>query len=288
MKLSLKVKALNIVRNIFRIPGVESFLASQTRGKSPNQLVSKLVPNPYQYPIPSFRELKRDGLTLRVDISDYIGHYLYFGFTDEGMTALFALCRERFTVLDIGANIGWTVLNLARLAGHGKVIGFEPDLYNFERCSENLRLNNFKNAEVFNVGLGAHAGRVNMQVRTPSNRGGNRIAPQGSGASHLVDIVRLDDFPPARDLTRIDLVKLDVEGYELHVMKGAEALLRKHRPMLFIELDDNNLRDQGDSAEDLIHFLLDIGYRRIAHAEKKSPVMASDDFRGCHFDLIAT
>ncbi len=286
MKTSLKVRTLNFLRNIFRIKFMESFLASQTFGKGPSQWICKLVPNPYQYSAPTFRSIKRNGIVMGVDISDYIGHYLYFGFEDAGANELFFMCKENFTVLDIGANIGWTVLNLASITKHGMVIGFEPDPYNFERCNENIALNNFKNIKIFPVGLGNGNDLVDMEVRTPSNRGGNRIVGKGSPSTHRVEIVKLDDFAPVRDLTKIDMLKIDVEGYELNVLRGAAYLLKKHKPVLFVELDDNNLKDQGDSALDLINFLLAIGYSEIRHAEDKTEVLPTTDFSNCHFDVI--
>jgi FkbM family methyltransferase len=286
MKISFKVRTLNFFRNFFRIQLIESFLASQTQGKPPHHLVCKLVPNPYQYSSDTIRFLKRNGIVMKVDISDYIGHYLFFGFRDQSLEKLFSLCLENFTILDIGTNIGWTVLNLASIAKSGEVLGFEPDPYNFNKCSQNISLNNSQRICVFPVGLGNKNESVTMEIRTPSNRGGNRIAPKESSATCMVEIVRLDDFSPAQKLDRIDLVKIDVEGYELNVLRGAEYLLKKHKPILFIELDDNNLKDQGDSASALINFLYEMGYQQIENAENMDEITPSTDFRNCHIDII--
>ncbi len=287
MNVSPKVKALNFFRNVFKLPFLESLLVSLTSGKSPDHLVCKLVPNPYQYTPGTFKVLKRSGIAMRVDISDYMGHYLFFGFEDNGIQKLFSLCHEKSNVLDIGANIGWTVLNLAQIAKQGKVLGFEPDPYNFERCSDNISLNDFKNLLAFPVGLGNANFQVDMEIRTPSNRGGNRIAPAGASASRPVQIVKLDDFVPAQELNRVDLIKMDVEGYELNVLRGAKGILMKHKPILFIELDDNNLRDQGDSALALTEFLLGVGYKEIIEAESGVKISAQTNFSNCHFDIIA-
>ena len=287
MNLSSKTRLLNYFRNIFRLPFLESLLASMTVGKSPQHLISKLVPNPYQYPPATIRVLKRNGVTMQVDMSDYIGHYLFFGFADSGMDKLFSLCKADSIVLDVGANIGWTVLNMAKIAEQGKVVGFEPDPHNFERCSQNMLLNNFKNGVAFPLGLGNENRPMNIEIRSMSNRGGNRIAPAGSGATRMVEVVRLDDFSLARELPRVDLIKIDVEGYELNVLRGAEDLLKKHRPILFLELDDNNLLDQGDSALALIRFLGEVGYKEISHALDESKITTNTNFTNCHFDIIA-
>ncbi|MEO7989467.1 MAG: FkbM family methyltransferase [Chryseolinea sp.] len=287
MNISAKVKALNVVRSIFKFPLLERALASLTYGKLPDHVFSKLVPNPYQYSPGAFREVQRDGLTLQVDISDYIGHYLYFGFLDTGIANLFSLCKKNNTVIDIGANIGWTALNFAQLSATGTVIGFEPDPFNYSVCKANIARNTLPNLMVLPFGLGETSAEVMMEVRTPENRGGNRIAPQGSAGAVNVHIKRLDDVTEVSSLSAINLMKLDVEGYELKVLRGAKNILQKHKPTLFIEVDDDNLNDQHDSAKDLVSFLEACGYSSIRHAETNAAVTSSYNFSHCHFDIIA-
>ena len=112
-----------------------------TRDKLPKHLICKLVPNPYQYSPGAYRQIHRNGIELRVDISDYIGHYLYFGFYDAAIEKLFALCQSNFSVIDIGSNIGWVALNFAKRSSSGTIIGFEPDPFNYSVCTNNVTLN---------------------------------------------------------------------------------------------------------------------------------------------------
>jgi FkbM family methyltransferase len=287
MKISFKVRLLNLFRRVWMMPPFEAFLARQTLGLPPNHFISKWVPNPYQYRPGSLRTIDRHGIKMEVDISDYIGHYLYFGFLDLSAEKLFSLCAETSIVIDVGANIGWTALRLARKAVKGKVYGFEPDPYNQERCQENVKRNTFDNLEVFSTALGNMESTVRMELRTPSNRGGNRIAPGGLGGSTLVPLIRMDQAAPVNSLEKIDLIKIDVEGYELQVLRGASGVLRKHKPILFVELDDNNLRDQGDSAGELVRFLEERGYSKIANAVNDEAVSSAMSFTHCHWDIIA-
>jgi len=288
MALSRKVKSLNFFREVFKVAFLEKVLCSLTEGKSPHSFLSKLVPNPYQYLQGSIRTLHRNGLKMQVDISDYIGHYLYFGFKDEDIEKLYALCQEGSNVLDIGTNIGWVAHNLARISKSGSVLGFEPDPYNYDRCLENIKLNSLKNLHVYPVGLGAANTRVGMEIRTPSNLGGNRIAPAaGNATTRTVEIKKLDDFEPAKALRQIHLIKIDVEGYELNVLRGAENTIAAHHPIFFIELDDNNLRDQGDSASSLVEFLASRGYTKIVNVRNGEAVSPKSDFKNCHYDILA-
>ncbi len=287
MNLPIKVRVLNVFRRLLMIPFLESFLAGNTSGLPPDHWICKFVPNPYQYEPGSFRILERNGIRMQVDVSDYIGHYIYFGFEDPSYRTLFSLCSPTSHVLDIGANIGWTALRLAGIAREGRVIGFEPDPMNFDQCHSNVERNDLKNIQVYPLALGDRAGSASMEVRTPSNRGGNRISPAGTEPGKMVEVMRLDDFLSAHPLDRVDLIKMDVEGFELHVLRGAEKTLRQFKPSLFIEVDDNNLRDQGDSAPLLVRFLEQLGYVNILHAESSQPVSSLMNFEGCHFDIIA-
>ncbi len=269
------------------IPYLESFLASQTCDKLPDHVICKLAPNPYQYRQGSYRQINRNGIALKVDISDYIGHYLYFGFLDSGIATLFSLCQRKFNVIDIGTNIGWVALNFAKISGSGVVIGFEPDPFNYEVCKVNMELNVLPNLTVLPVGLGEKSDVMTMEVRTPDNRGGNRVTPQGKFGSVSIAIEKLDDVSMISSLPVIHLMKLDVEGYELKVLRGALNTLLKHKPILFIEVDDNNLKDQGDSAKALISFLELNGYMSICHSETNVKIVSTTDFSDCHFDIIA-
>ncbi len=288
MKLTLRVRVLNFFRRVWMIPALERWLSRQTNGRPANSLLCKFVPNPYQYRAESLRQFEKDGIRLVVDVSDYIGHFLYFGFTDPGTDRLFNLCRENYNVLDVGANIGWTSLRLARAAHKGQVIGFEPDPLNASRCLMNVQLNDPPNLDILTVGLGESDGEILLETRTPSNRGGNRVAPAGyAGGGQKIPVRRLDHVEPVLKLGRIDLFKVDVEGYELKVLKGAGEVLTRSKPLLFIEVDDQNLKDQGDSAVALINYLQKLGYSRFNRAENNSPVRLDEDFSNCHFDMIA-
>lgn len=287
MTRSIKVKTLNVFRAIFKINFLERILVSLTNEKSPRSFFAKLAPNPYQYEKGTYRLINRNDIKMKIDISDYIGHYLYFGFNDLDINKLYKLCNEGSNVLDIGTNIGWVAHNLARISKTGKVFGFEPDPFNYERCTENSKLNNFKNLLVFPWGLGSVNATIGMEVRTLSNLGGNRIALTGAKNTREVMVKRLDDIAQIQELGKIDLIKIDVEGYELKVLKGAEKTLQNYHPVLFIEIDDNNLKDQTDSALSLVKFLIDLGYNEIRNVTDDTLVTPHTDFSNCHFDIIA-
>ncbi len=285
----MKTEILNVFRTIFKIPLLERGLRKLVRGKDTKALVSRLVPNNYQYPPNTVREYHYNGIRLRLDIHDYIGHWLYFGFRDISHEKLLSLVKPGDLVLDIGTNVGTTILQLAKRVGkNGMTFGFEPDPINFEVCQRNLDLNDRSNIFVEQIGLGSQTSKVTLVVDTESNRGGNRVGMAKNGQeSNEISIQRLEDWVISQAISGIDLIKIDVEGYEMEVLKGAESVLTRFRPILFIELDDNNLNQQKSSAVELVHFLESMNYS-IVQSETNKRVTQTDDFSKCHFDIVCT
>ncbi len=284
----MKTNFFNFLRLFFQIPFAEKWLVKHVKSKSSNSFYGKLVPNNYQYPKGSIREFEFNGVNLKLDIHDYVSHYLYFQFKDYGMEQLMNLVEKDYFVLDIGTNYGSTILQFARKVGkNGTCFGFEPDPINFKICTENLNLNSDLKISVENIGLGDKKGTFNLVVDTESNRGGNRISTNTSGKeSHTVNVEVLDQWISNKSIERLDLIKIDVEGFELNVLKGGIETLKKFKPVLFIELDDENLKLQNHSAKELIEFLENLGYS-LLNAVSNKQILSTDDFTFCHFDVVA-
>ena len=285
----MKTKILNLVRQVFRLPLLEKALTKLTLGKSPDDLISRLPANHYQYPKFSFRNVVRDGINYKLDLSDAVDWYIYFGFREQSRMKLYALVKPGDVVFDIGANVGDITLHLAKITGEkGAVFSFEPDPFNFKRFKENVGLNTFKNIHANNLGLGNKAGKFKMALFRTDNRGMTRIVDTPSSAVHAeVEITTLDEFLNSHLLPpRVNLVKIDVEGYETNVLKGATQFLQKYKPVLFIEVVDDHLREQHTTARELVSLLESLNYT-CKHSETGKPFTSANDFTNCHFDLIA-
>ena len=95
----------------------------------------------------------------------------------------------------------------------------------------------------------------------------------------------LDLFIQRENIARLDLIKIDTEGFEMNVLLGTEKTILRFHPKLFIELDDDMLRRQQSSASELLNWLIQREYK-IFDAETNSPVSAKQSFVHCHFDII--
>lgn len=284
----MKTKILNKFRLLFTYSLPEKWLRKKVREKKSTSLLGRITPNNYQYPKGSVRKFEYKDIKLELDIHDYVSHYLYFGFKDASHEKLMSLIRSGDTVLDIGTNFGTTILQFAKYTGEkGSCYGFEPDPVNFKICQANLQLNPFKNIYVDNIGLGNSEGSFKLIVDSESNRGCNKINIDATGKeSHTVTVKVLDNWVKEHAVNKIDFIKIDVEGFEMNVLKGAEKVLQEHHPLLFIELDDHNLKLQNSSASELIYFLEQNGYS-ITHSETDIKISSTDDFSNTHFDIIA-
>ncbi len=284
----VKTRALHFFRNLFKLPLLERWLVAKTQGISMDKFIYKIVPHSYTYSHPSFRNFERLGLKLKVDISDFLGHGLYFGYDNDEARSydqLLKLVKPGYTCIDVGANIGYLSMMMATREKGVTVIGFEPDPINFQRASENLSMNRLDSVKIHHLGLGDEKGEAVMEVRASFNLGGNRIGKQGT-KGEKVSVTTIDLFfevnPP-----KINLIKIDVEGYEMKVLLGGEKLLKRDHPVLFVEINDENLGYHGNSASQLITYLVNIGYTQFENTRTGEAVSAKTDFKDLHFDLLA-
>lgn len=165
--------------------------------------------------------------------------------------------RPGTTVIDVGANIGFFALRFADwVSAPGKVIAIEPEPGNVDRLERALRRHD--RAEIVDVIKGVAAdsdGTLNLVVN-PHHPADHRLGTQGVPVASF----RLDRIMSDRDWPPVSLVKIDVQGAEMRVLKGAAELLRRCPPVLYIEIDDAALSEAGTSAKALVDHLFGLGY----------------------------
>jgi FkbM family methyltransferase len=168
------------------------------------------------------------------------------------------LCRPGSVVVEAGSNIGTHTLVLARSVGPtGYVHAYEAQRVVFQTLCANLALNSIVNVDARHAAVGAEPGWVlipDIDYTQTANFGGVPVNAFASGRK--VAKVTLDD---ELDTERLDLVKIDVEGMELEVLRGAAALIARFRPILYVE------NDRPETSEALIRHLLGLDYRLYWH-----------------------
>jgi len=188
------------------------------------------------------------------------------GFESSEIRFVQKYLQPGMTVLDIGAHHGLYTLLSSKLVGpSGRVISFEPSPRERKQLVRNVRINFCSNVLIEPYALGKEPARSDLFVVEGSEDGCNSLRPpvvESRTSTVRVDVVTLDEIAPKLRVTKVDFIKLDVEGAELEVLKGALGLLQTApRPVLLVEVYDIRTQPWGYEAREIVQFLDEQGYR---------------------------
>jgi len=168
--------------------------------------------------------------------------------------------------IDIGANIGVVTGQLAaRVGASGHVWAIEPVPQNSERLKALRERNNLQMIRTFDVAMGPSDGSVVLRLPTPGNSAVASVTASWIDGDKITVPVRSLDSLVAEHGSegRLTLIKIDVEGYESQVLAGAVETLARFRPWLYVEFNDEILRDAGSSSAELLTQFQNAGYRAV-------------------------
>ena len=166
------------------------------------------------------------------------GHY-----EDHVCKLLARILAPDAVCLDVGANIGVISLAIAAYAPRGRVYSFEPSRFNFAHLAKNVEQNAL--AHVRPVNLGAYDSAIELKFSYVEQVAGCSFASTtdvAEGTPEVIHCVALDDWVSDERLERVDFIKLDVEGAEIHALKGMQGLLARFRPGMVIEFNPVPIR----------------------------------------------
>ena len=160
-------------------------------------------------------------------------------------------------VIDIGANIGYYTLIMAKLVGEtGKVFAFEPDPENVELLKKNVEYNGYKNVVIFPYAVSDQEGAIKLYL-SDTRHADNRIYDFGDGRKSIdIKAVRVDDMIA----DRIDFIKMDIEGSEIGAIKGMKRILRDNNLSIISEFWPQGIKKFGYSAQEFLDILENLGY----------------------------
>ena len=166
--------------------------------------------------------------------------------------------------------MGCHTFRFAKLVGSkGKVIAFEPISRAFTKLKRNMELNNFNNLTIEKIAL-SNENKDNQSVEF-------RVSWPLKGKKHktkdvvedIINFVTLDEYIKKNSIIKIDMIKLDVDGYEFKVIEGAIETLKLHKPIIIMELGPFNLEKVSDNITDLVSLLQNIGYKFYSEKDMK-------------------
>ena len=235
----------NIFFNKLRFPGSRKIARRISKVILPELSSNKEIKTIYGYTI---------------EVSPKWGEDVYnLGFYEAGTLKFIDLILRNTTntFLDVGANIGLMSLHAAHsLKGKGKVVAFEPVQFFYDKLNSNIQLNSFKNIQTIKKGAGSVAVKVPIYLDggCPSVIATFR---DEKGTTEMIDIEPLDDIVSSENISNIDFIKIDVEGFEFDVLKGARKTIADYKPVLCIEYI-KKISDDSFNAKVLTEYLKEL------------------------------
>ena len=211
-----------------------------------------------------------------IDPSDFNGQrYFVYGVNPrESITRVFeAVLRPGDCILDVGANVGYFSVAGSRLVGNkGEVHAFEASPLLKSRLGI-VQNNPNRNITVYNLAVTDGEGELtfNCVISGHSGKSSIRDVVDAATKPFSVRTISLDSLLP--NLSRVRLIKLDIEGAEMMALKGATRLIRRDRPLLIIEVSDRFLQSLGSSAAELLAFLRAFDYELFRIGEYIEPLV---------------
>jgi FkbM family methyltransferase len=208
------------------------------------------------------------------DLRSYTENYVPWTGEYEGATirSILKFVDTSKNILDIGANVGYWTLNLAqKLDSKSKVYSFEPVKANYDRIIEHLKLNSFQDkSKVFNLGLGDKDIMVDFDkseydtIHKPATYN----AAISLNKTGNIPITTLDKIVTAENISNVGFIKIDVEGFELKVFKGATDFLANNRPVIYGEFTPNSIQEYGNDPTDIFEIFSDYEFFQEVSAGK--------------------
>ncbi len=185
--------------------------------------------------------LEKDGLRMIVNTKDLIGWEIFFfgAYEPHTNTVLKKYVRPGDVVIEGGSHIGTETLILSRLVGDtGHVYGFEPTTTSFHSLNENIKLNGLTNISTYELALGEKNGAVGFCLLPPwhCNPGRNgKVVRSDEIIKTTVNQTTIDTFVQENNLTKVNFLKMDIQGGEMDLLDGAHETLSRFHPIIFTE-----------------------------------------------------
>ena len=218
-----------------------------------NWTIRKLLP----------KQVEIHGATVVLNPTDpVVSGALHFGVYEKAETRFFqSACRDGMTFLDVGANLGYYTALAARAVGpNGRVLAVEPDPDSFGYLEQTIAANAVGNVEAFPVAASDAPATLPLYIST-DNRGDNRLYASGEDRPQVEVTARpLDALLRENKIDTVDLIKIDVQGYEPKVISGLrETIAASPNLTLLTEFWPQGIDEAGEDANEFLQTLRELG-----------------------------
>jgi FkbM family methyltransferase len=219
-----------------------------------------------------------DGHKMTLDDKDSLRLSLNGIYEPEQTNYIKNLLQEEDQVIDIGGNIGYYALIMAKKVGaKGKVFCFEPDKTNFSILTENICQNKYENIITsYNDAVSNEKGVLKLFI-SETNRGDHRIYSSDQDRNFIeINAVKLDDLIELKE-AKIKFIKIDIQGSEMIALEGMKELILKNKPVLISEFWPKGIKMSGKNPDEYIQFFLSNGYAMSLLTEKGLKPISKDE-----------
>ncbi len=195
-----------------------------------------------------FKELKMNFKAFSAELAPYLDIWVERVYEYDQLF----IPNENDVIFDVGSNIGFYSVRQAKKTVNGKVYSFEPNPYAFERLKRNVVLNNLENVVVNNLALGEKSGKIQFNFDMSTTTG----MVSGDKGAFEVERINIDEYIKKNNIQRINIMKIDTEGSEFEILKGAKESL-KIIDKIVMEYHSEELKS------DVTTFLKEKGFNKI-------------------------
>lgn len=221
-----------------------------------------------------------DGVTLSGYSTDYVIQTIQNqkNFYEVGtLSKWFPFVMDAKYIIDVGANLGNHTIYWSTRMNVEKIVSYEPFVANFEVLEKNIKENSLTNVVLINKAVGQHVGNVKLKSFDESNYGATSFE-ESVPEENTVSLTSIDNEVIELKLPRVDLIKIDTEGFELEVLKGMVYVLDKYHPIIWVECSEESIKDVIHILSKYDYQLFDIEEANVLFLKaKEQPVIELDD-----------
>lgn len=149
--------------------------------------------------------------------------------------------NESYTVFDVGANFGYLSLVWNQtISKNGSIYAFEPHPIIYNSLQKSVHLNNISNLHLINKAVGDKEGEMKLHLSNTTSNTLKEVATKSKATKKVtIEVISIDEFMSTKPNLTIDLLKIDVDGIELKILKGAKNTILKYKPIIIVENNDD-------------------------------------------------
>ncbi|MDW7690496.1 FkbM family methyltransferase [Flammeovirgaceae bacterium SG7u.111] len=206
-----------------------------------------------------------DSVKFEIDLNDDVQRGIYFNaFEKKELQLIKKIIPENAVCLDVGANIGFYTLNISKFRPKSTIHTFEPDPAVYAKLQRNCQINSVDNRVIHHpIALSDQISQQQFYRSDEAHYGCGSLSfqPQYSAETIEIETCTLDHFLDEHAIDQVDFIKIDIEGHELQMLKGAKKTLENKKvKYILVEFNGEKLKANGDTLESFLSFFESVQY----------------------------